>query len=107
MPIQNDYDPATAARLQDELWRFSGECWYDESLKRIVYRSAEAALRAYLVFQREEMDRHKWIESEKASRDLRDRSLADWVRRHSMAFSCYWRKTHVFVPPLSPAESPT
>ncbi len=104
MLIRDDHDPVTAAAMQAELARFDGECWYDPARKKIVYRTDEAALRAYLVFQREEMERHKWIESEKASRDLRDRSLSDWVRRHSIAFSDYWRRTHVFVPSRKPPE---
>jgi hypothetical protein len=107
MSIQEDHDPVTAARMQGELDRFGGDCWYDAARKRIVYRSGDAALRAYLFYQREEMERHKWIESERAERDLRDGSLSDWVKRHSMAFSDYWRRTHVFIPPGSDSEGPS
>jgi hypothetical protein len=107
MSIQEDHDPMTAARMQAELDRFDGDCWYDPARRKIVYRTDEAALRAYLIVQREEMDRHKWIESEKANRDLQAPSLADWVRRYSMNFSRYWRRTHVFVPArTSPESSP-
>ena len=106
MSIQEDHDPATAARMQAELDRFGDDCWYDPARKKIVYRTDAAALRAYLVFQREEMDRHKWIESEKARRDLQAPSLSDWVRRYSIVFSRYWRRTHVFVPAPPGSESP-
>ena len=52
--------------------------------------------------EREEILKHKWIESEKAHRDLRDESLSDWVKRHSVAFSRYWHRTHAFIPAPSP-----
>jgi hypothetical protein len=98
MSIRDDHDSVTAARMEAELARFQSDCWYDPARRRIVYRTDEVALRAYLTYQREEMERHKWIESEKASRDLRDHSLSDWVKRHSISFSDYWRRTHVFIP---------
>jgi hypothetical protein len=107
MSIQDDHDPVTAARLEAELKRFAGECWYDPARKRIVYRTDEAALRAYMAYQLEEMERHKWIESERADRDLRDPSLSDWVKRHSMAFSDFWRRTHVFIPSGANPRSPS
>ena len=97
--IEQDHDPATAVSLQAELRRFDGKCWYDPGRKKIVYRTDEEALHAYLELQREEMDRHKWIESEHANRDLRDAALADWVQNHSMTFSADWHRTHVFVLP--------
>ena len=98
MPIETDHDVVTAAGLAEELRRFGGQCWYDETRKKIVYRTDEAALRAYMALQREEMEKHSWIESERARKDLKQLSLADWVCRHSSAFARYWRKTHVFVP---------
>jgi hypothetical protein len=105
MSIEEDYDPGTAANMQAEMKRFGTECRYDPTTKKIVYRTDEAALRAYLTLQREEMDRHKWIESEKANHDLHNVSLLEWVQRHSAAFSGYWHRTHVFVPPEK-ADSP-
>jgi hypothetical protein len=98
MSIEQDYDPATATSLQAELQRFDGRCWYDPFRKKIVYRTDEDALQAYLELQREEMERHKWIESEQADEDLQDVALAEWVQNHSMSFSAYWHRTHVFVP---------
>lgn len=99
MSIENDHDPATAASLQAESIMFDGKCWYDPAMKKIVYRTDEDALYAYLELQRKEMERHKWIESEHANKDLREAAMADWVRNHSKTFSAYWRRTHVFVPP--------
>ena len=98
MSIQDDFDAQTAASILQELDRFRDECWYDPALKRIVYRTDEAALRAYLTLQWEEMERHKWIESEKARRDLEGESLADWVNHHSIAISRYWHHTHLYIP---------
>ena len=98
MSIEQDHDAVTAASLAAELARFGDECWYDPQRRKVVYRTAEGAMRAYVVLQAEQMDRHKWLESEKAARDLQDGSLNDWVAHHSMAFSAYWKRTHVFIP---------
>ena len=97
MSVETDFDAATAAWLRNELERFGHLCRYDPALRKIVYRCEADALHVYMTLQVEEMERHKWIESEKARRDLRDPSLADWVARHSAAFSMQWKKTHVFV----------
>jgi len=97
MSLQDDFDAATAASLQAELDRFGNDCWYDPRRKRIIYNSPDAALHAYMILQALEMERHKWIESEKAAHDLREFSLSDWVRKHSMAFRRYWHRTHVFA----------
>jgi len=99
MSMQQDFDAVTAESLQQELERFVGLCWYDDRRKKVVYRSESDALNAYMTLQREEMERHKWIESEKAHHDLMDGSLSDWVRRHSIAFSTYWKKTHLYIRP--------
>jgi hypothetical protein len=106
MSIEEDDSPATEASLQAELKRFDGKCWYDPGRKKIVYRTDEDALNAYLELQREEMERHKWIESEHANRDLRDAALAEWVQKHSMTFSAYWHRTHVLVPPNRRGDRP-
>jgi len=98
MSVETDFDAATAAQLRDELERFGHLCRYDPALRKIVYRCKTDALHVYMTLQVEEMERHKWIESEKACCDLRDGSLAEWVARHSAAFSRQWKKTHTFVP---------
>lgn len=41
-----------------------------------------------LARQREEILRHKWIESEKAQRDLGAEAVLDWIRR----YAAEWRK---------------
>lgn len=104
MSIKEDFDPGTAERLAAELERFKDDCWYDDQHKKIVYRSGQAALQAYMILQQEEMARHKWIESEKARQDLRDSSVSDWVKRYSEHFTVFWRHTHSFVP-AAPAKT--
>ncbi len=43
----------------------------------------------YLALQREEILRHKWIESEKAGRDLGQDAVLDWIVNHARAFRRY------------------
>jgi len=99
MSFEKDFEPAVAAQMQAELLRFAGKCHYDEEKKKIVYHTLKFALEAYLTLQREEMDRHKWLESEKSKNDLGGRALIDWVNRYSGDFARYWRRTHVYIPP--------
>ena len=47
--------------------------------------------------QEEEMNNYKWLESEKAGKDLGDKMALEWVKKYSKAFAIYWRKTHVFI----------
>lgn len=37
-----------------------------------------------------EMDRHKWIESEKKGFDLGEQAYLDWVEKHSAQFRKEW-----------------
>jgi hypothetical protein len=48
---------------------------------------AEMDLKEYLDFQTREIERHKWIESEKAGRDLGLDAVIDWIQRYADAFS--------------------
>ena len=98
MPIEQDYEPQIAAKMLAELAQFSGKCHYDEMKKKIVYHTPHDAMQAYLLIQKDEMECHKWIESEKAHCDMGQRGLADWIRYHSKEFARHWRHTHVFVP---------
>ena len=43
-------------------------------------------LRSFNEMQLREIERHKWIESEKAGRDLGDDAAFDWIRKHAVAF---------------------
>lgn len=43
-------------------------------------------LRDYNAMQMLEMDKHKWIESEKAGHDLGEGCYLDWIKKHSATF---------------------
>lgn len=44
-------------------------------------------LKRYLELQQREIERHKWIESEKAGRDLGLDAVIDWILRYADQFS--------------------
>jgi hypothetical protein len=51
--------------------------------------------------EREEILRHKWIESEKAGYDIGfERALTDWILKHRSK----WRKTRKPAPPPEPTS---
>jgi hypothetical protein len=41
----------------------------------------------YLQIQAQEIERHKWIESEKAGRDLGMEAVIDWILKYADLFS--------------------
>jgi hypothetical protein len=47
----------------------------------------------YLVRQRAEILKHKWIESEKAHRDLGKEAVMDWIKHHAESWR-RWYDTH-------------
>jgi hypothetical protein len=44
-------------------------------------------LKSYLEIQSREIERHKWIESEKAGRDLGMDAAIDWILKYADMFS--------------------
>lgn len=42
--------------------------------------------REFLVAEKQEMERHKWIESEKAGRDLGREAIYQWVKLYAKIF---------------------
>ncbi len=44
-------------------------------------------LKEYLEIQSREIERHKWIESEKAGKDLGMDAVIDWILKYAAAFS--------------------
>ncbi len=44
-------------------------------------------LKEYLEIQTREIERHKWIESEKAGRDLGMDAVIDWILKYADVFS--------------------
>ncbi len=43
-------------------------------------------IKKYLELQTREIERHKWIESEKAGRDLGAEAVIDWILRYADVF---------------------
>lgn len=66
-------------------------------------KSTSVLLERSLIYQRykaekEEIDRHKWIESEKAGYDIGfDRAMFEWVRHHRNDFLNHYRDSQ-FMP---------
>ena len=49
-------------------------------------------LKEYLEIQGKEIERHKWIESEKAGRDLGTDAVIDWILKYADIFSDQFNK---------------
>jgi len=54
-------------------------------------RYSKTVVRGFIHLEREEMLKHKWIESEKVGYDLGEKALIDWAEKHSKNF----RKLHL------------
>ncbi len=50
--------------------------------------------REYMAQQYIEIERHKWIESEKAGRDLGHDAVKDWISRFAAQFRCCYQTNH-------------
>jgi hypothetical protein len=48
---------------------------------------------ASMALQRQEIQRHKWIESEKAQRDLGGAAVMDWIRNHAAGWRDAFEKS--------------
>ncbi|MBF0523714.1 MAG: hypothetical protein HQK56_01310 [Deltaproteobacteria bacterium] len=46
----------------------------------------------YLDLELDEIQRHKWIESEKVGYDLGEKAVMDWVQFYAERFASYWRR---------------
>lgn len=51
-------------------------------------------MKQYMSDQIKEMEVHKWIESEKAHRDLGEEALRDWITKHAEEFRDKWEEEH-------------
>ena len=51
-------------------------------------------MKQYMSDQIKEMEVHKWIESEKANRDLGEEALRDWITKHAQEFRNKWEEEH-------------
>ena len=55
--------------------------------------SKEMDVKKYLRLQDREIEKHKWIESEKAGRDLGTDAVLDWIRKYADLFSDHYMKS--------------
>lgn len=61
---------------------------------------------AFLIDEIREMEVHKWIESEKAKRDLGEEALQDWVIKYAAKYRQEWNEKHgVCSPSCSGSEA--
>ncbi len=44
--------------------------------------------------QKEEVEKHKWIESEKAGRDLGEQAVIEWISKYAPHFRSEWEQKH-------------
>jgi hypothetical protein len=54
----------------------------------------EERQREYLMLQREEIQRHKWIESEKARRDLGAQAVLDRIGTYAESWRAWYEREH-------------
>lgn len=48
----------------------------------------------FMEIQTNEMEKHKWIESEKVGHDLGNQAVMDWVRKYAKQFREEYTATH-------------
>ena len=51
-------------------------------------------LKQYMADQIKEIELYKWLESEKANRDLGEEAAKDWIEKHAAEFRERWEKEH-------------
>ena len=51
-------------------------------------------LKTFLAAQCIEIQKHKWIESEKAGRDLGSSAIQDWIKKYAKQFRDEYKKKH-------------
>ncbi|MEJ5365937.1 MAG: hypothetical protein WHS86_12605 [Desulfosoma sp.] len=53
-------------------------------------RERSLTFKDYIRLQLLEIQKHKWIESEKVGRDLGQEAVFDWIERYAEAFRCHY-----------------
>jgi len=48
----------------------------------------------FIEAQVKEIEQHKWIESEKAGRDLGQHAVIDWISRYAYTFRNEWEQSN-------------
>lgn len=51
-------------------------------------------LKQYMADQIKEIELYKWLESEKANRDLGEEAVKDWIEKHAAEFRERWETEH-------------
>ena len=54
-------------------------------------------LKQYMADQIKEIELYKWLESEKANRDLGEEAVKDWIEKHAAEFRERWEKKNIKV----------
>ena len=49
-------------------------------------------MKKFMSDQIKEVEIHKWIESEKANRDLGEEAIKDWIEKHAADFRKKWEE---------------
>ena len=70
----------TAAR---DWFENCAEAWHQHRLMKM------------LQMQREEINRYKWIESERACKDLGRSAVEDWIHKHAASWRVSWEENHL------------
>lgn len=61
----------------------------------MTFKKEDSSLYQYFLSEREEILKHKWIESEKAGKDIGfEKALVDWVRKYRTAWRESIKKPH-------------
>jgi hypothetical protein len=95
----NDFPSSERYALLVHKWFLSERAGHDvgealaihDWLKHYAASWRKHRLEAELKEQRREMEKHRWIESEKACRDLGSEAYRDWILRYAAAWREWYR----------------
>lgn len=49
-------------------------------------------MKSFMDSQIDEINKHKWIESEKVKHDLGEEAVRDWIKKHAANFRKEWER---------------
>ena len=49
----------------------------------------------FMLIQKEKIEKYKWVESEKAGRDLGQQAVVDWIRKYAKKYAEEWNNEHI------------
>lgn len=76
---------------------FNNGATMPEEIKRIFEGCSPECVERFHEFmkaQAHEIDVHKWIESEKAGKDLGNDAVMEWIKKYAKDFRKEWEETH-------------